>query len=148
MQIDFYQLQSENQGAFDDALPKILTKILDNGKTVAVIVPSDAMARRLDERLWVSEPTDFLPHEVAGGEASSAPIVLVSKGVDNLPTADIYMSLNGALEEFPAGVVRVLEMFTSSEKQVAAARVRWKRYKEAHSLSYYAESEKGWQKKA
>jgi|GEM_PF-331177 len=154
MQVDFYQLEATTQSAYEAALPQILTKALAAEHVIAIVAPTNTAVNRLDERLWSADATSFLPHDVAkkGIETTAAVVLFSAEEPLNISNKfTLIISLGGGLKElaFPDNIKRCLDMFTSQEAQVKAARTRWKSYKEAeHTLSYYAQTDQGWQKKS
>ncbi len=133
--IQFYHLRSTTR---ERAVPKLMEKALQTGSRVVVIANSDASLKTLSEALWVNDPASFLPHGAAkDAMAAEHPIVLTLADV-NPNNADILCVLDGVSPESLPSYAKVLDVFDgSNDDEVASARARWTRYKDAgHKLQY------------
>ncbi|MBE9604011.1 DNA polymerase III subunit chi [Acetobacteraceae bacterium H6797] len=146
-EIGFYHL---TRTPLDQALPKLLGRVLSSGGRAVVKVGEQERLAALDTALWLSQDPDWLPHgSKASGQAEMQPIWLTTE--DEAPNGAKFLFLvDGAeaasLEQFD----RVFDMFDGQDEMaVAAARQRWKTAKAAgHVLTYWQQGERGWQKKA
>jgi DNA polymerase III subunit chi len=144
-EIGFYHLT--RTGA-EDALPQLLNRTLAAGQRAVVRSPSAERIAALDAALWESK--DFLPHGTeADGDAAIQPIWLTA-GNDTPNRAKFLFLLDGAAEPDLAAFDRVFDLFDGNdEAQVQAARQRWSTAKSAgHTLAYWQQGERGWEKKA
>jgi|TARA_R110002126_G_scaffold13118_4_gene57070 DNA polymerase-3 subunit chi len=150
--IRFYHLQ---QHSLDQALPLLLRKALDNGKRILVRLADEARIESLSDAIWSYKENGFIPHGAANDENSAAQPVLLTATAENVNKADMLVLTSGctngeestALDDFSL----CCEMFSGQDAhEVAAARMRWKAYKEAgHNLTYWQQTERGgWEKKA
>jgi DNA polymerase-3 subunit chi len=145
-EIGFYHLT--RTGA-DQALPALLGRTLKLGQRAVVRCADEARVAALDAALWTCTEPDWLPHGTAAtGEADLQPIWLTH--LDEAPNGARYLFLlDGAqiaeLERFE----RVFDLFDGrDEAAVVAARQRWKLCKAAnHAMTYWQQTEKGWEKK-
>ena len=146
--IGFYHL---TLWPLDQALPRLLEKALAGGHRVVVRAGSEARVAALDDRLWTYEPDSWLPHgSPASGDAPSQPIWLTAHD-ENPNGATVLVLCDGADAERLDGYDRCLDLFDGTDPEaVAAARGRWRRWKEAgHPLTYYQQGERGgWVEKA
>lgn len=110
---------------------RLLRKAVGAGARVLVL-GHPQLVRQLDAALWVSVPTDFLPH-CLGGESAQAlalsRVVLVDEGAPT-PLVDLPVLVNlGA--QMPQDLERhrrVIEVVSTDEDDRALARQRWKDY--------------------
>nr|WP_294522756.1 DNA polymerase III subunit chi [uncultured Rhodopila sp.] len=144
-EIGFYHL---TRSTLVQALPRLLTRTLASGQRALVVGKTAEGLEALSAALW-AQP-DWLPHgSAADGDADLQPIWL---DVEPKP-------LNGArflflvqeaespgLDQFD----RVFSLFDGNSKAaVEAAREKWRAAKTAgHKLTYWQQTETGWQKKA
>ena len=69
--VSFYKLAGDQQVALSLAC-QLIQKSLKQNKQVLCLVPDNAVAQQLDEKLWGFQATAFVPHAL---------------GVDNAPVA-------------------------------------------------------------
>ncbi len=147
-EIRFYHLQRKT---LDQALPEILQKALAGERKVVVRAPDQQETERLNDHLWTFRPDVFLPHGSAkDGNPDLQPIWLTDKE-ENPNGADVLIVTGGAAYDNAEEFSLCCEMLDGNdETQTAAARKRWKLYKEAgHTISYWQQSESGgWENKA
>jgi DNA polymerase-3 subunit chi len=144
-EVGFYHLTRTGAEA---ALPQLLNRTLAAGQRAVVRSPDAARLAALDATLW--ESADFLPHGTAAdGDAAIQPIWLTD--TDEAPNGGQYLFLlDGAAAPDLAVFTRVFDLFDGNdEAQVIAARARWAAAKDAgHSLTYWQQGPRGWEKKA
>jgi DNA polymerase-3 subunit chi len=147
-ELGFYHL---TRTAADQALPALLGRTLAAGQRAAVLCAPERLAA-LDTALWLSPEPDWLPHGTTGGaDDALQPILLGATAWPGPPPngATFLFLLDGAespLDPF----TRVFDLFDGrDDSAVAAARERWKNAKAAgHTLTYWQQGPKGWEKKA
>jgi DNA polymerase-3 subunit chi len=144
-EIGFYHL---TRSTLSQALPRLLVRTLAAGQRALVLGNTAEGLDAISTALW-AQP-DWLPHgSAADGDADLQPIWLSLE-----PDA-----ANGArylfiVEQAEAGPLdrfdRVFALFDGNDPAgVEAARARWRTAKAAgHTLAYWQQTEKGWQKKA
>jgi DNA polymerase III subunit chi len=143
--VGFYHLT--RTGA-DKALPQLLNRTLAAGQRALVRCASPDRVTAMDAALWDSP--DFLPHGTASdGDAEIQPIWLTTDA-DNPNGAKFLFLLDGATSGDLSRFDRVFDLFDGNdEAQVQAARDRWRAAKAAgHSLTYWQQGERGWEKRA
>ena len=147
-EIRFYHLQRAN---LEDTLPVILERAYRRDERALVMAGSNERVEALAAHLWTYRPDSFLPHGTAkDGAASEQPIYLTAEA-ENPNAAKLLILCDGAARGDVGDFTLVCEMFDGNdESAVAAARERWKAYKEAgHKLVYYQQSPAGkWEEKA
>ncbi len=148
-EVSFYHLQSE---PIERALPRLLEKVRERGFHVLVRGVTGERLEILDESLWTYRPESFLPHarEGEGVDPAQQPIFLTLAGEGNANGATILVLTEDAPADDIAEFERCIYMFDGNdETALTAARTRWKAFKERDiPVSYYQQTETGWEKKA
>lgn len=147
-QIGFYHLQ---KSPLDQALPKLLGKMLEAGHRVVVLAGSAERVEHLNGHLWTFDPASWLPHGSArDGEPALQPVWLTDTD-ENPNGADLLVMCDGARSDKVASYARCFDLFDGNDEQaVQAARQRWKDWKAAgHALVYFQQTDRGgWEEKA
>jgi DNA polymerase-3 subunit chi len=145
-EVGFYHL---TRWSLERALPPLLEKALAAGHRIVLLAPSTERAEDLAQHLWTFEPGSWLPHGTArDGHAELQPVYLTA--VEEAPNgADVLVGVEGVQAGFADRFARVLDMFNGrDEAAVAAARDRWRAYRErGFALTYWQQTDAGgWQK--
>jgi DNA polymerase III subunit chi len=146
-EIGFYHLLST---PLERALPRLLERALGQGHRIVVLAGSSERVEHLNALLWTYDEASFLPHGSArDGNAAAQPIWLTHQS-ENPNGASILFMVDGIEADDLSGYTRCIEMFDGNNSEaVAAARVRWRNATGAgHTLTYWQQTEKGWEKKA
>jgi DNA polymerase-3 subunit chi len=147
-EVRFYHLQ---RASLEDTLPVILERCYTRGDRTLVMTGSPERAEALAGHLWTYRPDSFLPHGTAKDGAAAEQPIFLTADEDNPNGAKVLILCDGATRAEIGTFPLVCEMFDGNdETTVAAARERWKAYKEAgHKLVYYQQSPAGkWEEKA
>jgi DNA polymerase-3 subunit chi len=147
-EIGFYHL---TRMALDQALPKLLGRVLAQAGRAQVLVGNAERLGALDDSLWKCADPDWLPHgTAASGHAAMQPIWLTAADEPAANGARFLFLVDGAESALLAEFDRVFDLFDGNdEAALVAARARWKAVKEAgHVLSYWQQGQRGWEKKA
>lgn len=146
--IRFYHLQTQS---LNQALPDLLAKALGQGHRMVIKAPDDEIVQSLSTHLWICRRDDIFPHGTpADGLAEYHPIWLTA-GNENPNGAKTLILVQGADADDIAPYQLVCVMLDGTqESQVAAARTRYKAYKEAgHNVTYWQQKPAGgWEQKA
>lgn len=146
-EIGFYHL---TRTPMDQALPKLLGRVLAQGARAVVRVGEPERLAALDSSLWLCQDPDWLPHGTPEtGQAELQPIWLTTE--DDAPNGARFLFLvDGADSARLAEYDRVFDLFDGQDDAaVAAARRRWSAAKAAgHTLAYWQQAARGWEKKA
>ncbi len=145
----FYHL---TQRSLEDTLPMLLGKALGAGWKVAVRGTDPGRMDWLDQRLWLGQEDDFLPHGQIGGPHDALQPVLLTCGPEAPNAANCVMTVDGAgitADEVKA-LDRVCILFDGYDQEaVQNARVQWKELTGAGcSAQYWSEESGRWEKKA
>jgi DNA polymerase-3 subunit chi len=144
--IGFYHLLKT---PLERALPKLLEKVISSGARAVVKAGSEERVEALNNALWLYHANAFLPHGSArDGFAADQPIWLTIEE-ENPNGATVLILTDGAESANTDEFERCLEMFDGSDADgVAAARGRWKAYREAgYNVTYWRQSDNGgWEK--
>ncbi|MDE2335437.1 MAG: DNA polymerase III subunit chi [Rhodospirillales bacterium] len=150
-EIGFYHLT--RTGA-DRALPQLLGRTLAAGERAVVRVGSEERLEALDAALWLVAEPDWLPHgSPRTGDADLQPIWLTTDdpGPSGAPNGARFLFLiDGATSSRLDAFARVFDLFDGADPAaVAAARTRWAAAKQAgHTLTYWQQGPRGWERKA
>lgn len=150
-EIGFYHL---TRTPLEQALPKLLGRVLGGGGRAMVLLASEERLAALDAALWHANDPDWLPHGTpATGHAADQPIWLTTEDLpaEGAPNGARFLFLLEGTKSARLGAFdRVLDLFDGGdEAAVAAARERWRAAKaEGHDLAYWQQGPRGWEKKA
>jgi DNA polymerase-3 subunit chi len=143
--IGFYHL---TRSTLSGALPQLLVRTLAVGQRALVLGPGVPGLDALSTALW--EQPAWLPHGAAAdGDPDLQPIWL-STEPEPLNGARYLFLVDAAGTDRLADFERVFDLFDGNdEASVAAARLRWKTARDGgHAVTYWQQTERGWQKKA
>ena len=150
-EIGFYHL---TRTSADEALPALLGRTLGAGQRALVVCGSVDRVAALDTALWLCPQPDWLPHGTERtGHADLQPIWITERdvGPDGAPNGAKFLFLLDGMSSAAIGQFeRVFDLFDGgSEEAVAAARMRWSAAKkDGHTLAYWQQGPRGWEKKA
>ncbi len=146
IEIRFYHLE---RTVLERALPQMLTKVLERGQRAVVMAGSEERIEALSAALWAQQADSWLPHGSArDGHAGDQLIWLTDR--DENPNGATYLFLTDGVTSARIGDYQTAcELFDGRDgAALKAARERWKTYKETgFALTYWQQTEKGWEKK-
>ncbi len=146
-EIRFYHLQKTPEA---QTLPQIAMKAWQAGACVVVKASDAAHVASLNDALWTFRADVFLPHgSLEDGSAARQPVWLTD-GDDNPNGAKTLILATGCVSDIVGTYDLCCAMLDGhNEAQITEARTRWKEYKDAgHNVSYWQQTDKGWEKKA
>lgn len=146
-EVGFYHLLST---PLERALPRLLERALGQGLRIVVQTGLAERVEHLNALLWTYDEAGFLPHGSSrDGNAAVQPIWLTHQP-ENPNNATILFLVDGVEADDLAGYARCVDMFDGNNPDaVVAARARWRACTAAgHTLTYWQQTEKGWEKKA
>ncbi|HUB44465.1 MAG TPA: DNA polymerase III subunit chi [Acetobacteraceae bacterium] len=144
--IGFYHL---TRSSLTKALPQLLARTLAAGQRALVLCSDADRVATLDRALWEADDP-WLPHGTeADGDPTLQPIWLATDSTALNGSRYLFLvdgTANARLEAFD----RVFDLFDGNDASaVEAARDRWRSAKAAgHSLTYWQQGARGWEKKA
>ena len=146
-EIGFYHLSSKS---LERSLPKLLERAWTHGYRIVVRAASPERVEHLNTTLWTYEEASFLPHGSGrDGNAATQPIWLTHRD-ENPNGASLLVLVDGVEAENIGSYARCADLFDGSDAgAVEAARVRWRRAREAgHTLTYWQQTTSGWERKS
>lgn len=146
-EVGFYHLLST---PLERALPKLLERARAQGYPIVVRAGSAERVAQLDSILWTYEEASFLPHGTARDGAAAAHPICLTERDDNPNQATMLVLIDGLEAADLSAFARSADMFDGNdESAVEAARGRWRRAREAgHNLTYWQQTETGWERRA
>jgi DNA polymerase III subunit chi len=145
--VGFYHLTRTGP---DQALPQLLGRTLAAGQRALVLCRGAERVAALDAALWQCADPDWLPHGTAAdGDADLQPIWLSNEDAASNGARFLFL-IDGAQSTRLGEFDRVFDLFDGKDDAaVAAARERWTAAKSAgHTLTYWQQGPRGWEKKA
>lgn len=149
--VRFYHLL---RNSLEDALPKLLERIVALPARAVLLVPDEGRAEALAAHLWTYNRESFLPHGTRrDGNAARQPLYLTSQpGNPNGSTALVLVDgVDSPPDGYaPAGFSMIFDIFDGRDDlSVQAARNRYRANRQAgHSLKYFQQTDSGWEQKA
>ncbi len=120
---------------------EISHKVLRSKRKMLVFAQDESAAAKIDRLLWATPPLGFLPHcSVEHPLAVETPIV-ISSDANKLAYDDVLLNLHDDIQPFFSRYQRVIEIVSTDPTDAAAARARYKFYKDrgyaitSHDLS-------------
>ena len=146
-EVGFYHLLST---PLERALPRLLERARAQGYRIVVRAASSERIEHLNAILWTYDEASFLAHGSARDGNPAAQPIWLSDGQDNPNGAAMLVLLDGVEAEDLSSFVRCADFFDGNDAAaVAAARERWRRAAASgHTLTYWQQTEGGWEKKA
>ena len=145
-EIGFYHLLAT---PLERALPRLLERARAGGYRIVVRAASAERVEHLSALLWTYDDASFLPHGSArDGNPASQPIWL-SERDENPNEAAMLVLVDGVEAGDLSSFERCADLFDGNNAAaVEAARERWRRAAASgHTLTYWQQSETGWEKK-
>ena len=145
MQVDFYQLAGS---AAEQVIASLAEKVLGAGGRLLVVGSDEAQLARLDRMLWDIEPTDFLPHGIAGGSNDAQQPVLLSTTPDAPNLARNILIADGEWRDAALAYDRAFYLFDAAT--LDGARLAWKLLagRDGVERRYWAQNEGRWTQQA
>ena len=150
MQLSFYHL---TKTALEEAIPKLMEKLLESGGRAVINFSSDDMMQNIDKKLWSVGGTRFIPHATDAEDFQEDHPIILSKNYEaqNNPNFLVLTQPISVNEETLNNFERCLILFNGkSENELSVARSLWKKFSENqnYTLKYFLQNEKGvWQEK-
>ena len=146
-EVGFYHLKAT---PLERALPRLLERALAEGHRIVVLAGSAERVSQLDALLWTYSEASFMPHGSARDANMARQPVFLTERDENPNAATMLVLVDGASSGRLAAFARCCDMFDGNDAAaVEAARKRWSEAKSAgHQLTYWQQTETGWEKRA
>lgn len=143
-EIGFYHL---TRLSLEQAVPQLLARVMAQGGRAVVLCPDPERLRAIDAALWQSD--SWLPHNGAPDEDPDLQPIWLASTDGPAPNGARFLFLaEGAQSARLDAYDRVLDLFDGRDPDaVAAARTRWTAARAGgHTLTYWRQTERGWEK--
>jgi DNA polymerase-3 subunit chi len=129
-QVDFYILKDSQPAAQALLTCRLSEKAFKQGHQVFINTASGQQLKQLDDMLWTFRDGSFLPHGVYEEDTDSTHPVLLGHDVEPDGPSDVLVNLSNEVPAFFSRFNRVAELVGGDEAQRAAARQRYRFYKD------------------
>lgn len=109
---------------------RLATKAAAQKMRVLIYAPDAEIARTIDRLLWTSPPTGFLPHCMTHDPLAAETPVLIATDADAIPHDEVLVNLSTERPTHFARFQRLVEIVGSDAADRAAARDRYRFYRE------------------
>ena len=129
--IDFHVLPEDgNRRQHDQYLCRMVEQLSRGGRRVHLHCADEPMQTALDELLWTFSDTSFLPHAPADSPDANAVRVTLGHGDARPASAEVLVNLQAEVPAFFSQFETVIETTGPDEATRAAARLRYRFYKD------------------
>jgi DNA polymerase-3 subunit chi len=125
-EIDFYTHADDRL----QVAARLCMKLYGLGKQVRVLTVDPAMTARLDQMLWMTPATGFLPHCRLSDRLAPDTPVIVDHADEHQGVADVLINLQPVAPPFFRRFERLAEIVDEDPDTVAAGRTKWQAYKQ------------------
>ncbi|HYQ73400.1 MAG TPA: DNA polymerase III subunit chi [Gammaproteobacteria bacterium] len=131
-QVDFYLLNDSQPAALPMFTCRLTEKAYRQGHQVYIQTASDRQLRQLDDLLWTFRDGSFLPHRIHthGADIAGEQPILLGHAVEPEGPGDVLLNLAEEVPVFFSRFSRVAELVGGEDGQIAAARDRYRYYKD------------------
>jgi DNA polymerase-3 subunit chi len=129
-QVDFYILNDSQPAALPLFTCRLTEKAYRQGHQVYIHTESDQQLRELDDLLWTFRDGSFLPHGRHEDGSSNDQPILLGHALEPEGPGDVLLNLAGEVPAFFSRFNRVAELVGGNDSQIAAARTRYRFYKD------------------
>ena len=136
--VSFYKLAGDQEVALALAC-QLIQKSLTLNQQVLCLVPDNAVAQQLDEKLWGFQATAFVPHALG---VDNAPVAIITE-TEPGDHHQILINLQAKIPTWFSRFDRVIEIIYPQPEYEQAKRDNFKFYKErGYALSFHDLSDK------
>lgn len=125
-EIDFYTNVADRL----QVAARLCAKAYGMGMRVRVLTGDAAMTAHLDQLLWTSPPTGFIPHCRLVSQAAEVTPVIVDDALEHTGPAELLINLHPVQPGFFRRFSRLAEIVGAGAEDITAARVKWRYYKQ------------------
>ena len=136
-EIDFYTHAPDRL----QVAARLAAKAYGMGLSVRILTPDHATTTRLDNMLWTTPATGFVPHCRLGSTLAPETPVIVDDAPEHQGPADVLINLLDDKPAFFRRFTRLVEIVTDDPDEAAKGRLKWQFYKQqgytlrAHALT-------------
>lgn len=132
--VDFYILPTEDEKKIYHFVCQLAEKAYQQNHRIYFHLQNKQQAEQLDEILWTWQDDSFLPHNLIGEGPRPAPPIQI--GYEKIPPTerDILINLSQYLPNEYGQFARILEVIPQNETAQAAARERYRIYREQNYI--------------
>jgi len=131
-QVDFYILNDSKPAALPLFTCRLTEKAYRQGHQVYIHTETEQQLKQLDELLWTFRDGSFLPHRIhaVGSDTAGDQPILLGHTAEPEGPGDVLLNLAEAVPSFFSRFNRVAELVGGDDSQIAAARGRYRFYKD------------------
>ncbi len=124
-----------------EVVGKLVLRAWSQNGSVRVLTADEQGTEALDSLLWRVPATGFIPHCRLGNSLAGQTPIVVDHVLEHQGPAAVLINLHGTPPPFFSRFERLAEVIGSDDRALAAARDRWRFYKErgyplrSHDLS-------------
>lgn len=136
-EIDFYTHAPDRL----QVAARLTIKAYGVGMRVRILTPDHATTTRLDNMLWTSHATGFIPHCRLDNKLAAETPVIIDEAQEHQGPADVLINLVDEKPIFFRRFTRLIEIVTDDPDEAAKSRLKWQFYKQqgytlrAHDLA-------------
>lgn len=128
--IDFYLLPSADGNGKHLAACRLTQKAYRLKHRIYILTGDPDESAQLDRLLWTFNPGSFIPHQVHAEPVDPRLPVLIGHDAPPAELNDVLISLAANVPEFFERFDRVAELVSADERERAAARERFRVYRD------------------
>lgn len=128
--VDFYVTGGADDRARLELACRIAEKAWLKDHRVFVRVPDRDQARAFDDLLWTFNDRSFVPHDLAGGDASDDTPVVIGAEAPAEARYDLLLNLGSDVPPTYASFPRVAEIIDGDAERRRQGRERFRQYRE------------------
>jgi len=111
-----------------DVARRVAAKAHGQGKQVMIYAPDPAVADAIDQLLWTTPATGFVPHCRDSDALANEPPVLIGSNAEALRAADVMINLHTEQPEAFARFERLVEIIGQDDAGRDQGRTRYRFY--------------------
>ena len=109
---------------------RLAAKAMQQALRVLIVAPEANLLKRVDQMLWTTPPTGFVPHCYVHDAVAAQTPVLLAASADSAPHDQVLINLGDEVQNAFTRFDRLLEIVSHGEDDKARARERYRFYKD------------------
>lgn len=127
-QVDFYILEDASRGNQLQFAARLTEQLFRSGHRVHLHTDTAEKVREIDELLWSTRDTSFIPHQQSNQPLPDCPVTI---GTETFAGSDeVLLNLADLSPDYFSHFKRVIEIIDKQADDVEKGRTRYKFYKE------------------